>query len=170
MGEQGRRSNWWYGVAIPAALEFVGWAVLKLMQSFAAGPRQLGRLDALVALYGGGIPVILGWLLLPVFSASLFMDARRLRDGQFGWNPNPYLWASVGLVVPIIGFVLNVSMLKVPIAVAYLYRRWRYGTYVPTVPDESADGDNYGQEYTNRNDHDENNGAETPPATGRITR
>lgn len=116
MGTSGVRSNWWYAVVAPAALEAAGWAGVLLILGVA------GDDNAPIAL-APVVLVVIALLLIPVFAFGLFMDARTTRVDSADGGPNPYLWGLVGLLVPIAGLVWTTYSFLIPIAVLYLYRR-----------------------------------------------
>ena len=110
-------SDWWVGVALPPALEVVGWLGLVLVPESSGSATALGL--------PAGVLVVVSQLLIPVFAAALYFDARAVARSAETWVPRPRIWGGLGVAVPIVGLVLADSPLLVFVASAYLLRRFR---------------------------------------------
>lgn len=128
-------SKWWYGVAVPPALELLGYGGIAALRAFGG----LTPGSAPVAL-GFASTVVIGLLLIPVFAGSLFFDARAVRDAGGSWTPNPWVWGVVGFLLPIVGLVTVSASLMVPIGVGYLWRRFDRDAIAP-APDSLGEAD-----------------------------
>lgn len=117
MGEDVVQSKWWYGVAIPAGMELIGWisARIVMMMVTTGGPS--------VAIVIPAISLLGSILLTPIVALSLFMDTRRIRESDMPWAPNPYLWGGLGLVAFVLVFVISTTSMML-LAVIYLLRRY----------------------------------------------
>ncbi|WP_277554535.1 hypothetical protein [Halobaculum limi] len=122
-------SKWWYGIAIPPALELLGHGGIAALRAFGG----LTPGSAPVAL-GFAFTVVIGLLLIPVFAGSLFFDARAVRDAGGSWTPNPWAWGVGGLLLPVLGLATVSASLMVPIGVVYLWRRFDRDATAP-APD-----------------------------------
>ncbi|RLM90754.1 hypothetical protein D3D02_03020 [Halobellus sp. Atlit-38R] len=110
-------SDWWVGVALPPVLEVVGWLGLVLTPESSGSATTLGLI--------AGVLVVVSQLLIPVFAAALYFDARAVARSAETWVPRPRIWGGLGIAVPIVGLVLADSPLLVFVASAYLLRRFR---------------------------------------------
>ncbi|WP_435078183.1 hypothetical protein [Halococcus sp. AFM35] len=126
-------SRWWYGIAATLVLlvfVWVGWAGVRLTTTVVPGtdPGQLvpHGIESLVFLLGTVVFVAATWASGPIFTISLFMDARRVRQSNLDWRPNQYLYGLVGLVHLGALFTVVVYAVTMPAALFYLYRRHRY--------------------------------------------
>lgn len=135
-------TDWWVAVAVPPALELLGFFGLELFDR--AGLIREG--GSALAVLVPGFAVVTSLLLIPVFALGLYKDATAVRAAGETWDPNPTLWAAVGLVVPLVGVAASTSTLMVFIATVYFIRRFRSSPQV-TIPDE-ADGAGEGDTAT----------------------
>jgi hypothetical protein len=126
-------SRWWYGIAatlVLLLLVWVAWAGVRLTTAVVPGtdPSQLvpHGIESLVFLLGTFVSVVATWASAPIFTISLFMDARRVRQSNLDWRPNQYLYGLVGLVHLGALFTVVVYAVTMPVALFYLYRRHQY--------------------------------------------
>ena len=126
-------SRWWYGIATTLVLllfVWVAWAGVKLTTAVVPGtdPSQLAPqgIESLLFLLGTLVFVVITWASAPIFSISLFMDARVVHRGNLDWQPNQYLYGLIGLLHLGALFTVVVYAVSVPVALFYLYRRHRY--------------------------------------------
>lgn len=111
-------SKWWYGIAIPAVLEVVGWVSGRFVASSLASG-SVTPVEIVIPV----VTVFSSIILTPVTVVSLFMDPRRIRKSDTDWNPNPFLWGGLGLVA--LGIkVFTFTTFLAPIAGLYLVRRY----------------------------------------------
>lgn len=113
-------SHWWYGVAIPPALELVGGGGLIVAERLGLIQEGSNALALLVP----GFTFLAGIFLIPAFSLCLFFDARAVTQSSTSWNPRPAFWGVGSLLISLVGIVTLSYSLSVPIAIVYLYRRF----------------------------------------------
>ncbi len=70
-----------------------------------------------------GLIIAVTSFLSPVFVGCLWLDARKLRNSDAPWSPNPWLWGTVGGVAMLVGVLLSYLGPKTLVALGYLYRR-----------------------------------------------
>ncbi|WP_256685574.1 hypothetical protein [Halococcus qingdaonensis] len=126
-------SRWWYGIAatlVLLLLGWIGWAGVRLTTTIVpeTDPSQLAPhgIESLVVLLGTFVFVVATWTSAPIFTISLFMDARAVGRGDFEWRPNQYLYGLVGLLHLGALFTVVVYAVTMPVALFYLYRRHRH--------------------------------------------
>lgn len=119
-------SRWWYGVVVPPVLELTGRVVTWSVRQMAVLSPEGEPLALLVPM---GL-VLLPVGLTPVFAASLYFDAKRIRNGAGSVDLEPGVWGVLGLG-SLFGLVfLRVSFMPM-IALAYLLRRRPVGGLGP---------------------------------------
>lgn len=130
---ESRCSRWWYGVVATVALLLLGWIAwggVRLTTATVPGtdPTQLVPRGAgtLIFLLGTFVTVVATWVSAPIFAISLFMDARAVRRSDFDWQPNQYLYGSIGLIHLGALFTVVVYAVTMPAALFYLYRRHQH--------------------------------------------
>ncbi|MFD1598778.1 hypothetical protein [Halobellus rarus] len=157
-------SDWWVGVALPPLLEVLGWLGLELLFPESGGSPT--AFDFVPAVF-----VLVSMLLLPVFAASLFFDARAVARSAESWSPNYRLWGAVGVVVPIAELALVDSPLLLLVGSAYLLRRWRSTDTSGDVASDVYDGDGWydtdGEDTSREADATHETGSRRP---GRVSR
>ncbi|NHN46126.1 hypothetical protein G9464_00745 [Halostella sp. JP-L12] len=127
-------SNWWYVVAIVPLFglfvtAFVGWMIAWAL----LGAGEFG--PAAMPMPGGGMPfafapMLLGMLLFgtagtlltAAYPVALYLDAGAVADAGVGWDPDPVLYALVGVV----GALSTAFAFAVPLSAYYLYRRHQH--------------------------------------------
>lgn len=126
-------SRWWYGVAATVVLlllVWIAWAGVRLTTATVPGtdPTQLvpRGVGSLVFLLGTFVTVVATWASAPIFTISLFMDARAIRRSDFDWRPNQYLYGGIGLIHLGALFTVVVYAVTMPVALFYLYRRHQH--------------------------------------------
>ncbi len=113
-------SNWWYGVLLPI-FETIGWLVITpLIEHHNAMDIPLSG----VAILSSGFIIVVSALFSPVFVCCLWLDAKKLRDSDAPWAPNPWLWGAMGGLAMLAGFFLSYLGPKLIVALGYLYRRY----------------------------------------------
>lgn len=121
-------SRWWYWIAaVPVyfALMFVAGIVAFVLGVFAMmldvlGLGGLASVGTFVLFALGAVLFMIPGLVLSVlFPLALYVDARAVSEADVGWNPDPALYALVGLA----GVVVTAFTVSVPLALYYLYKR-----------------------------------------------
>jgi len=128
------RSRWWYGVAASLLLlagAWGSWLVLRATSTPTGGdPATLAPTGGgslfLLSLLATVLFVVGTWLSVPVLSASLYADARRLAGGDGEWTPDPRVYGGVGVVHLAALAVPYVYALTVPASLWYLFQRHRH--------------------------------------------
>lgn len=112
-------SNWWYGVVIPL-FGALGWMIVI---PFLENTTYLELPFSRIIFLASGLIIAVTSFLSPVFVGCLWLDARKLRNSDAPWSPNPWLWGTVGGVAMLVGVLLSYLGPKTVVALGYLYRR-----------------------------------------------
>lgn len=114
-------SRWWLLVLIPGLTHISVFAFRELAQ---ISRGTFPTLRIIFAIITGLLILITGLLLFPM-PISLFLDARRIRKSSVAWNPNPFLWAGLGMVF-LIRLIVTKNAGAMYVAGIYLpIRFWR---------------------------------------------
>lgn len=132
--DQPVRSRWWYGVAASLLLlagTWASWLALRAVSTpTGSDPATLSPTGAgpifLLSLLATILFVVGTWLSVPLLSASLYADARRLADANGGWSPDPRVYGGIGVVHLAALAVPYVYALTVPASLWYLFQRHRH--------------------------------------------
>ncbi|WP_049985145.1 hypothetical protein [Halobellus rufus] len=124
-----RISRWYYGVALTIATYVVVLVSAPIVLTLIGVQENAAFLYDTVPAFAALLPfvlvlaLVLGVLLIPVFSVSLYLDARAVGESDVGWEPNRTLWAAVGVVHLLNVLVPMIWLLSVPAGGYYLWQR-----------------------------------------------
>ncbi|WP_158057776.1 M48 family metallopeptidase [Halorussus halophilus] len=114
-GQQSPDSSWWLGVAVlPLQAALVAFLAAY---NWTREPALSGLLVLLLGLLSGTL------IVAPILTASLFFDARAVRDSDDEWDPSSYRYGAVG-VLQFFAFAGGlVYLVTVPVSLYYLWKR-----------------------------------------------
>ncbi|WP_144904424.1 hypothetical protein [Halobellus captivus] len=124
-----RVSRWYYGVALTVATYAVVLVSAPVVLTLIGVQENAAFLYETVPAFAALLPfvlvlaLILGVLLIPVFSLSLYLDARAINESDVGWEPNRTLWTAVGVVHLLNVLIPLVWVFSVPAGGYYLWQR-----------------------------------------------
>lgn len=143
MSDKSNPSKWWLIIAAqPPLTLFTAVSLFVINDSVvgsASGASTLIQsvflpLQAVTILLS--VPAVVGaFALAPAFPIALFLDARAIHTSDIGWNPNPYLYATLGLlqlaeplahIAPFPFHRFIAAALASAVAVYYLHHRYHY--------------------------------------------
>ncbi|QCC46615.1 hypothetical protein [Halobellus limi] len=127
----GRVSRWYYGVALTVATYAVVLVSAPIVFATLGTPDNAAFVYDVAPSVGALLPFVLvlslvgGVLLIPVFSLSLYLDARAVDESDADWSPDRRVWTGVA-VAHLCNILLPfVWMVSVPAGGYYLWQRHR---------------------------------------------
>jgi len=128
-GRPSRVSRWYYGVAVTVATYGVLLVSAPVVLAIFGSAGNAAFVYDVAPSLGALLPFVLvfslvgGVLLIPVFSLSLYLDARAVRESDVDWNPDRRVWTGVA-VAHLCNVLFPVFwMLSVPAGGYYLWQR-----------------------------------------------
>ncbi|WP_336024389.1 hypothetical protein [Halobellus salinisoli] len=124
-----RVSRWYYGVALTVATYAVILVSAPIVLTLIGVQENAAFLYETVPAFAALLPfvlvlaLILGVVLIPMFSLSLYLDALAVGESDVEWEPNRTLWAVVGVVHLLNVLLPMIWILSVPAGGYYLWRR-----------------------------------------------
>lgn len=127
--------RWWYGIAFFVGVLVLTWVSYGLVQ-FVTEPQPGSPPTLLPASQGTGliflfstfttaVLVLVGSLLAPLYSLSLYLDVRALHQNNSDWRPSRVLWGAVSLLHLGTYVCSAIQLVTIPAGVVYLYARRR---------------------------------------------
>ncbi len=134
------KSHWWLVIFIQP---FMAVATLGMTVLFPIDPRHTPpSISILVEVFGlVAILLMFGYLLIAtLYPIVLFLDARAVRRSTSQWQPNPYLYGGIGLLIygnPLLNYVpplpdgtWAIEVVTLLVSLSYLFRRFRHARTV----------------------------------------